>query len=313
MGVAVVGCGYWGKNLIRNFHELNGLRAVCDPDNSLAEKYSKQYTVPSMTFDEVLSSDIEGVAIAAPAKLHANLAIKAFESNKNVYVEKPIALNTAEAKLMIEASKKADKKLMVGHLLQYHPVFNVLKNLNEARRFGNIKFIYSSRKSLGKIRNEEDVIWSFAPHDISMILSLVNSPLKELTSDSLDILQKGIPDKGTLNMVFHSGIKAQVSVSWLNPFKEQKLVVIGDKAMAIFDDTKDWHEKLCIQDYTADVDKELPSISGSKYIFPEIEVKEPLKEECGYFLSLIKGEVEDRTDGEEGLRVLEILELVNSH
>ncbi len=179
MSIAVIGCGYWGKNLIRNFYELGVLSAVSDSDKLLAKEFSEKYKVPSLTFEEVLNSSVRGVVIAAPAKYHAKLTIDALEANKHVYVEKPLAMNKKEADEMIKKSNKKGMHLMVGHLLQYHPVFKKLKEMNEEKDFGDIQYIYSNRFSFGKIRSEENVIWSFAPHDISMILSLINSPIKK--------------------------------------------------------------------------------------------------------------------------------------
>ena len=178
--VAVIGCGHWGKNLVRNFAELGALVAISDPNTELAEQFSIQFNVPALDFEAILEGDCEGVVIAAPAPLHASLSQKAFAAGKHVYVEKPLAMTLTEADAMTEAATQANRQLMVGHLLQYHPVFARLRDMVRQGALGALKYIYSNRLSLGKIRSEEDVIWSFAPHDISMILSLAGQNLKNV-------------------------------------------------------------------------------------------------------------------------------------
>ena len=176
--VAVIGCGHWGKNLVRNFAELGALGAISDHNSELAAQFSIQFNVPALDFEAILEGDCEGVVIAAPAPLHASLSQKAFAAGKHVYVEKPLAMTLTEADAMIDAAAQANQQLMVGHLLQYHPVFARLRDMVGQGEFGALQYIYSNRLSLGKIRSEEDVVWSFAPHDISMILSLAGQNLK---------------------------------------------------------------------------------------------------------------------------------------
>ena len=308
MSIAVIGCGYWGKNLIRNFYELGELSAVSDSDKLLAKEFSEKYKVPSLTFEEVLNSPVRGVVIAAPAKYHAKLTIDALEANKHVYVEKPLAMNKKEADEMIKKSNKKGMHLMVGHLLQYHPVFKKLKEMNEKKDFGDIQYIYSNRFSFGKIRSEENVIWSFAPHDISMILSLTNSRIKKIETKKTVLHQKGIPDLATIFLEFESGVKGHVSCSWINPIKEQKLVLIGSKASAIFDDTVEWNKKLMVLPQKVNSKKIPPETIKKDPEYVEVIEKEPLKEECKYFIDLINDKVAGLTTGEEGKKVLEVLE-----
>ena len=169
--VAVIGCGHWGKNLVRNFAELGALVQLVIPNSELAKQFSTQYNVPALDFEAILEGDCDGVVIAAPAPLHASLSQKAFAAGKHVYVEKPLAMTLDEADAMIEAAAQANRQLMVGHLLQYHPVFARLRDMVKQGELGALQYVYSNRLSLGKVRSEEDVVWSFAPHDISMILS----------------------------------------------------------------------------------------------------------------------------------------------
>lgn len=307
MNVAVIGCGHWGKNLVRNFSELGALHAISDPDAALAAQFSADFDVPALDFDAVLDSDCDGVVIAAPAPLHALLAQRAFKAGKHVYVEKPLAMNLEEADLMIEAGHQAGRHLMVGHLLQYHPVFARLRDFVSRGTLGELQYVYSNRLSLGKIRAEEDVVWSFAPHDISMILSLAGRDVKTVRCEASDVLQVGISDTASLHICFENGLKGHVSCSWLHPYKEQKLVVMGDKAMAVFDDTMDWDQKLAIYGHEIDMQASPPVSQKADVRYEKVPQVEPLKAECQYFLDLMAGQVEPLTDGAEGRRVLQVL------
>lgn len=306
--IAVIGCGHWGKNLVRNLAELGALVAVCDPNELLAETYAKEYNVENLSFDDVLNkTDIDGVVLAVPAPLHANMAIAAMNSGKHVYVEKPLAMNKGEAEDMIASAKTNGVQLMVGHLLQYHPCFITLLNLVESGELGTISYIYSNRLSFGKVRSEENVIWSFAPHDISMVLSLAGREPKLVRAESFSSLQPNIADTAILHMEFPSGEKAHISVSWLHPYKEQKLVVVGKDAMAVFDDTKPWGEKLALYKYVVKSSDGVPSLKKAEAEFVEVAQSEPLRNECQHFLDTVSGKVKPLTDGAEGLRVLKVL------
>lgn len=306
--IAVVGCGHWGKNLVRNFADLGGLAAVCDPNTELAQYYTKQYKVNNFSFGEIIKdASIEGVVLAVPAPFHASLAIEAMTAGKHVYVEKPLAMNQMEARQMIDISKDRGVQLMVGHLLQYHPVFIAVSELVESGELGGLSYIYSNRLSFGKVRSEEDVIWSFAPHDISMILSLTGQEPDLVRTESSSILQANIADTATVHMEFKSGLKAHISVSWLHPYKEQKLVVIGRSAMAVFDDTQPWGQKLALYRHNIDLNGETPSLEKSDVEYINVAQSEPLKDECQHFVDVVKGPLMPLTDGDEGLRVLNVL------
>jgi len=225
--VAVIGAGYWGKNLVRNFHELNALYAVCDSDpKTLAafkEKYPdiKHYSdVPSVLSDP----HIRAVAISTPAATHYTLTKEALLADKDVFVEKPIALHYSEGAELIELASSKNKILMVGHILEYHPAIIKLKELIDKGELGKIQYIYSNRLNLGKFRTEENILWSFAPHDISIILHLLNEMPDEISSHGGNYLNPHITDVTITNMDFPSGVKAHIFVSWLHPYKEQKLV-----------------------------------------------------------------------------------------
>jgi len=306
--IAVVGCGHWGKNLVRNFAELGVLCTVSDPNVELAQKYAAQYCAKNESFSEVINDkNIKGVVLAVPVPLHASMAIDALNAGKHVFVEKPLAMNQAEAELMIASSQKNNVHIMVGHLLQYHPIFVAARKMVKLEEIGDLQYIYSNRLSYGKLRSEEDVIWSFAPHDISMILSLVGQEPNLVKTKSTNIVQKDIADIATLHMEFSSGLKAHISVSWLHPYKEQKLVVIGETGMIVFDDTKSWEEKLAIYRHNVDLSNNFPSLEKADVEYVSVPQSEPLKNECQYFVDLIGERVAPRTDGPEGMRVLKVL------
>ena len=310
--IAVVGCGHWGKNLVRNFAELGALAAVCDPNDKLAQSYADQYLVKNYSFSEVLNDlSIEGVVLAVPAPLHASMAIEVMNAGKHAYVEKPLAMNNLEAERMIASAEKNGVQLMVGHLLQYHPIFISLRTLVESGEMGALQYIYSNRLSFGKVRSEEDVIWSFAPHDISMILSLAGQEPDTVRTESTSILQPDIADTAIVHMEFNSGLKAHVSVSWLHPYKEQKLVVVGKNAMAVFDDTKPWGEKLALYRHVVRSSESLPSLEKAEVEYVEVSQSEPLRNECQHFVDVVSGDVTPLTNGKEGLGVLNVLSAVS--
>jgi UDP-2-acetamido-3-amino-2,3-dideoxy-glucuronate N-acetyltransferase len=308
--VAIIGGGYWGKNLVRNFYNLNAVKLVCDKSETILSSYKDQYQgiETCLALTDVLSSkEIQGVVIATPAETHFNIARESLLAGKHVYVEKPLVLREEEGLELIELAQKNGRVLMVGHLLQYHPVFIRLKELAHSGELGRINYIYSHRLNLGKIRREENILWSFAPHDISMILSLAREEPENLITTGGNYLHQKIADVTTTHLNFPSGLRAHIFVSWLHPFKEQKLVVIGDKKMAVFDDTQPWPEKLLLYPHQINWKNSLPVPTKADPEKVEIEQQEPLKEECRHFLDCMSNGTQPRTDGREGLKVLEIL------
>lgn len=306
--IAVVGCGYWGKNLVRNFAELNALAAVVDPDPAAAAREAEKHNVPSMTFDEALASDaVSGVAVAAPAELHAELALKAFAAGKHVYVEKPIALSVEEGEKMQAAATKAGRVLMVGHLLQYHPAFVALRDQVHAGALGKLRYAYSNRLSLGKFRVEENALWSFAPHDVSMLLALFGQDPVSVTGSGGAYVTEGIEDEFRLDMTFADGQRAHVFASWLHPFKEHKLVVVGEKAMAVFEDSAQGADKLRLYRHTIDASGHAPLPTKADAEPIPYGNDEPLRTECAHFLDCCRTGATPRTDASEALSVLKVL------
>jgi UDP-2-acetamido-3-amino-2,3-dideoxy-glucuronate N-acetyltransferase len=306
--VAAVGCGYWGKNLVRNFAELGALAAICDPNRAAADELGERYRIPVAEFEAVLQDDsIAAVAIAAPAVLHAELTRRSIEAGKHAFVEKPLALTLAEAEQLCALAERMDRRLMVGHLMQYHPGFGKLRELVRTGVLGRLEYIYSNRLNLGKVRREEDILWSFAPHDLSMILSLVGQEPAEVTAQGGYYLHKAIADVTTTHLTFPGGEQAHVFVSWLHPFKEQKLVVIGDRAMAVFDDGQHWSRKLQLYPHRIEWRDALPVPQRAEADPVPLDEGEPLNLECQHFLACVTNGNSPRTDGREGVRVLRVL------
>ena len=307
--VGVVGCGYWGRNLVRVFHELGVLCAVCDVDVALATEFSSKYSVPSLEWAEILEdSSIDAVAIATPAEVHSTQALQSLQADKHVFVEKPLALHSYEAEKIIALANQGERVLMVGHLLQYHPAFLALCDLTEAGKLGRLQYIYSNRLNFGKVRREENVFWSFAPHDISMILSLTGEMPNSISAKGASYLHKVIADVTNTYLTFPSGVNAHIFVSWLHPFKEQKLIVVGSEGMAVFDDMKDWGEKLQLYPHRIGWREGLPEPEKGETEAVSIQQGEPLKIEAQHFVDCVSDGSTPRTNGDEALRVLQILE-----
>lgn len=310
--LALIGAGYWGRNLARNFHSLGVLHTLCDRDRGILESYGPDYTEVRKCagFEDVLANeDITKVAIAAPAAAHHSLAKAALLAGKDVYVEKPLCLEVAAAEELVSLASRQGRILMVGHLLQYHPCVAELRRMVAAGELGRLQYITSNRLNLGKIRQEENALWSFAPHDISVILSLADGQLPDhVRCVGESYLTPGVADTTLTSFRFAGGVRGHVFVSWLNPFKEQKLTVVGSRGMAVFDDTRPWAEKLMLhRDYLTWSNGRTPTPNKSSGVPVVVAEAEPLRQECQHFLDSCRDRVAPRTDGAEGLRVLQVL------
>lgn len=306
--IAVVGCGYWGKNLVRNFAQIGHLGAVVDGDAATAEKFAAEFSVPAMSYEQALASgDIDGVVLATPAHVHAKMATAALEADKHVYVEKPLALDIEDARGVVELAAAKDLKLMVGHLLQYHPAFLKVKELIAGGELGRVQYVYSNRLNFGKIRQEENVFWSFAPHDISMILALSGEMPDSVRTQASFYLTKDVADTTVTHLSFPGGMNAHVFVSWLHPFKEQKLVIVGSEGMLTFTDNEPWAEKLKLYKHKVVWKDGVPEPAKADALSIPLAEAEPLKIECQHFVDCIKNDEKPTTDGAEGLRVLRVL------
>ncbi|MCP3901999.1 MAG: Gfo/Idh/MocA family oxidoreductase [Planctomycetes bacterium] len=306
-GVAVIGCGGWGKNLVRCMGRLGALAAVADVDP--AGRARAHELVPGIPVSDdpaaVLRDDsIRAVMIATPAETHYRMAVDAIEAGKDVFVEKPLTIDVEEARDLIARADARERVLMVGHLLEYHPAVLELRKLVASGALGKIRYLISNRLNLGKIRTEENALWSFAPHDIAIILRLVGMMPFEVVATGGCYVTPNLADVSVTQMLFDNGVRSHIFVSWLHPFKEQRLVIIGSKKMASFDDVS---KKLVLYDQRVDWEEGQPVPvrgDGVDVAYPD---DEPLEMECRHFLECIESRARPRTDGRNGLAVLEIL------
>ncbi|RMD88211.1 MAG: gfo/Idh/MocA family oxidoreductase [Calditrichaeota bacterium] len=310
ISVAVVGSGYWGKNLVRNFARLEALTCICDKNKAVLENQSKYYPGLQLTtnFKEVLSDkNIKAVVIATPAALHYSQVKEAILKGKDVFVEKPLALCYQQGLELVELAEEYGTVLMIGHILEYHPAVTLLKEIIKRGDLGQLWYMYSNRLNLGKVRQEENILWSFAPHDISVICSIVGKEPIYVSTSGGNYLQDGIADLTVTDLVFENGIRAHIFVSWLHPYKEQKLVIIGDQKMAVFNDTVQ-EGKLKIFDKGIEwkAGTPVPRQTSESILF--FEKTEPMVLECQHFLECIRERKKPLTDGKNALLVLKVLE-----
>jgi UDP-2-acetamido-3-amino-2,3-dideoxy-glucuronate N-acetyltransferase len=308
--IGLAGCGYWGRNLARNLYQMGHLAAVVDPSAKALKEVKKSYkgVRTGSDFDSLLEDGkIKAVALAVPAAQHYALAKKALKAGKDVFVEKPLALKVPEAEELVLLARRTKRILMVGHILEYHPAILKLKEFVDQGELGELHYVYSNRVNLGKVRQEENILWSFAPHDISVILLLMGQLPEWASTSGQHYLQHEIADVTMTCLAFPGRPRAHIFVSWLHPFKEQKLVVIGSRKMAVFDDViKDG--KLKIFDKGIEWKDGQPVIrqtAESTLFFPEME---PLREELAHFVDCVRTRKAPRTDGANGLRVLRVLD-----
>jgi predicted dehydrogenase len=308
--IAVAGCGAWGRNLVRVFSGLGCLRAVCEPTPmgiETARQIAPQVPVLS-EFDAVLSDPaIEGVVLATPAQTHASLARRALTAGKHVFVEKPLALTYRDGLQLVQQAHSQGLILMVGHILEYHPAVVELVRRVRGGELGAVQYIYSNRLNLGKVRREENILWSFAPHDIAVMLRLVGDHPIEVTSTGGTYLQPNIVDVTVTNLLFERGVRGHIFVSWLHPFKEQKLVVVGSRRMAVFNDLSA-DRKLEIHDQGIDWVNGEPTPRKRDAEVVQVSADEPLKREAEQFLHSITTGTVPLTDGRSGLAVLHVLQ-----
>ena len=307
--VALVGFGPWGRNIARNLHALQALAVVCDPDPASQAEALRQYPgVRTVSRREDVPVDL-AVAIAAPAAQHAELAQYFLMRGQHVFVEKPLALEVAECAPLIALAAEKRRVLMVGHLLQYHPAVLKLDQLIRHGALGRLLYFYSNRLNLGRIRREENSLWSFAPHDISVMLRLAGGMPQEVHATGGYFLHPKIADSTVTHLSWESGLRAHIYVSWLHPFKEQRLVVVGQDAMAVFDDTQPLDHKLVLYRHGVDWKDGVPVPRKAEPEPVALPNDEPLRCEMQAFLDACAGTGGPLyTDGAEGARVLRVLD-----
>lgn len=308
--IALLGCGYWGKNLARNLHELDVLALVCDPSEAsraTAAEIAPGVATSSDFNDAIQADNIDAVAIATPAQTHFELAAAALTAGKDVFVEKPLALKTDEGLDLQCVADEHGRILMVGHLLEYHPAVLKLREFIDAGELGDVNYVYSNRLNFGKVRTEENALWSFAPHDVAVILRLLGEMPNKVTCAGGSYLTPGLADVTVSSLMFESGRRAHIFVSWLNPFKEQKLVIVGERKMAVFNDVESEH-KLVLFDQRVDLAAGLPVLHRNGQETIKFSSDEPLRRECEHFIECIQTRRTPLTDARSGVRVLRVLE-----
>lgn len=316
--IGIVGVGYWGPNLLRNFTQLDGckVKICCDLNENNLNATRKQYPDIAITdnYDSLLQdSEIQAIVIATSAGTHYRLAKQAIEHDKHVYVEKPLTLNVAHAEELVEIARQNGIKLMVGHLMEYHPAVEKLKEMIQNDELGDIYYLYSQRVNLGKIRRDENALWSFAPHDVSIIMYLLDSEPENVSARGQAYIQDGIEDVVFLNMFFPGKVMAQVQLSWLDPHKIRRTTIVGSDKMAVFDDMKPT-EMLRVYDKGIENNARYGSFGESLSLrfgdvrIPYIKMVEPLRVECQHFIDCINNDRQPRSDGLDGLRVVRVLQ-----
>lgn len=309
--VGVIGTGHWGKNLLRNFRTLGALGALCDIDGTAREWAAAAYPDADAyaSAGELLTDKtIDAVAIATPPATHGELALQALDAGKHVFVEKPLCLDLDQAELLRTRSRETGLSLMVGHLLLYHPAFVVLQNAVHDGLLGVIRYIYCNRLSLGKIRREENSLWSFAPHDISMILTLTGRMPRRVITSGGTYLSATVADTTLSHLSFEDGMQAHIFVSWLHPYKDHRMVIVGLDGMIVFDDVSDGERKLLHYPHEAKWKGDLPVVNKAAPQPLPYDGREPLAVECEHFLTCLADGRTPLTDVDEGRRVLTVLD-----
>ncbi len=321
--IAIVGLGHWGKNVLRSFAGTTrcDVAAICDANPELLARRAPLYPSARATdsFQSVLDDpQTDAVAIVTPAPLHHEMVVGALSAGKHVFVEKPAALTVDHVQEMVELAQRMDRKLMVGHLLEYHPAVAAMKEQIDGGSLGDVHYMYSQRLNLGIVRQGENAFWSLAPHDISVILYLFGAEPDEVSAAGASFLQSGIEDVVFANLHFPDGRMAHIHVSWLDPHKARKMVVVGSKKMMVFDDMHP-SEKIRIFDKGANLaaaaESPLHSVTvrhGDIHV-PHIDGRPPLDIETAHFVDCIINDRRPRSDGRDGLRVVRVLEEVERH
>lgn len=304
---ALVGFGPWGQNLARNLHALGALAFVCDPDPASAGKVAQQYPDAGYASrPEDVPRDL-AVVIAAPAAQHAALCRLYLERGQHVFVEKPLALDVADAEGVVQLARQRGLVLQVGHLLHHHPAIDALDQLIARGALGRLLYAYSNRLNLGRFRREENSLWSFAPHDIAVLVRLFGGLPQRVQATGGYFLHPRVADSTVTHLQWASGVQAHIYVSWLHPFKEQRLVVVGQDAMAVFDDTLPWPNKLLLYKHGVDWQGGVPSPRKAEPEAVVLEQQEPLRREMQVFLQACADNTDVYANGEEGLQVLRVL------
>lgn len=305
--IAVLGCGYWGSNHIRTLKSLGVLAAVSDANLARAEGFASEHDCLAIEPDKLFDrDDINAIVMALPPQFHAENAIRAMRAGKDVLVEKPIALTVEDAERAVAVAHETKRIIMVGHVLRFHPAFEKLKALIDQSELGEVRYIHSHRLGLGKFHTENDALWDLAPHDLSMILAITGAPPEEIRGEGAALLDH-LSDFAHLHMRFPDGLRSHLFTSRLNPYRERRLTVVGDKAMAVFDDVEPWERKLAVYRHAVWQDSGQWAFTMNEPTYVKVEEGMPLTRELEHFIACIETRAEPRTTGEEAIEVLRIL------
>jgi predicted dehydrogenase len=315
--VALIGCGYWGPNLARNFHQLPGaeLVACCDLDPGNLQRMEALYSARFTTDLNAILSDpeVEAVALATPVGTHYQLARKSLEAGKHVLVEKPLTTNSADGQELIEIARQQERVLMVGHVFEYNPAVLKIKELIGEGQIGKVYYLYSNRVNLGRVQSDINVLWSIAPHDVSIALFLLEEMPEEVSAQGACYLNGRVEDVVFVNMFYPAGVMAHIQASWLDPSKVRRMTIVGSEKMILYDDVASEGK---VRIYDKGIYRKGDAIYGEFQYrvhsgdinIPKIDMSEPLRNECAHFVECVRTGATPRTDGENGLRVVRVLE-----
>lgn len=309
--ICVVGGGYWGENHIKTLLKLDCLAGIVDTSDSILNKFKDYYNIHLFTdVNKTFDFDFDGYVIASPPKTHYKIGKKILKKSKPVLIEKPLTLNLKDALELNELSKKHKTNLYVGHLLLFHPAFMKIKEIIKSNKIGNIQYIYSNRLNLGKIRQDENVFWSFAPHDIALIQFFLNSFPEEINSNGISLIREGVHDSTITTFKYSNNVMSHIFVSWLHPYKEHKFIIVGSEGMISFEDSAS-NKPLTLYNKKVDlINNNATPISGSNEVIP-YDNSLPLENELKYFLSSMDKYPNTRIDGKSAVEVIKILEIAS--
>ena len=310
--VGLIGCGMWGRNLARNLAQLGVLGGVADAVATQAESFAAEFQTTALPVADLIGkADLDGIVIATAAPTHAELACQAFATGKHVYVEKPLAVSLVEAETMAAAAATADRQLMVGHLIRYHDAFLELQNQLAAGVIGELRHVTANRLAMGRIRATESVIFDLCPHDLSLILALLGEEPHSVSCHGASHVTAGTPDILSAWLGFSGGRSAQMSTSWMTPYKEHRLTVTGSHGSIVFDDTRPWAEKLTLYRDEITSDGANFAISRAAAVPLPVAESEPLKQEMRAFVACCETNEAPRTGPDDALAVQRVLETMN--
>mgnify|MGYP000931459914 CR=1 FL=1 len=307
--ICVIGGGKWGQNHIRTLFQMGNLGGIVESNPSRLKELLEQYPVEGFTtLDNALKKGFDGYTIAAPAPLHYNIAKELLSKGQNVLVEKPLTLSSEESFELVEIAEKNNSRLMVGHVLLFHPAIRKIKELIESGKIGKLNYIYSNRLNLGTVRTEENVFWSLAPHDVSILDYFVGKPALSIQASGQKFLQPSVYDSTLAQLTYPDNIHGHIFASWLHPFKEHRLVVVGSKGMLSFEDSS-IDKNIVFYNKHVDFENGIPVIKTDPDEIIPYDKKMPLTEELTYFVDNLDKKIEV-ADGKSGYEVVKVLEVV---